>query len=322
MTYRRITDEERRLIYQWRQSGSSNAEIARLLGRNKSAIGREIKRNSGERGYRHKQAHSNAQERAKRSGPRRFTPEVIAYVEVRLRRGWTPEAISGRAKHEGVSCVGKDRIYQHVYDDANCGGDLWENLPRSGRKRRRRAPRSDRRKRGKIPNQRMIDERPAEVETRETAGNWEGDLIQGAAGTGHLVTLVERKFRFTLVGQTKTKEADPVRKEICSLFSAIPDKLCESLTLDNGKEFSFHEKISEKTKMDVYFAHPYSSWERGTNENTNGRIRRLYPKKSSFAEIGTAELKHIDRFLNDRPMKCLDWHTPREKLNAFIAEAP
>jgi IS30 family transposase len=230
--------------------------------------------------------------------------------------------ISGRARLEGRPSVCKETIYKHIYADAKAGGDLWKTLPRARRKRRRRCPRDDGRRRGKIPNQRMIDTRPPEVETRATVGHWEGDLINGANKTGNLVTLVERKTRFMLVDRTDTKEAEEVTLSICGLFAEMPSESRLSLTLDNGKEFARHEQMATKTAMDVFFAKPYHSWERGTNENTNGLIRRLHPKRSSFRRIGKAALKRIDRFLNDRPRKCLGWMTPREKMTAFLASAP
>jgi len=263
-----------------------------------------------------------AQERAKRPGVRRFTEKVKADAEVRLREGWTPEMISGRARLEERPWVCKETLYKHIYADAKAGGDLWKHLPRAHRKRRRRCPRDDGRQRGRIANQRMIDTRPAEVETRTTAGHWEGDLIQGANKSGYLVTLVERKTRFTLVDRTSSKEALEVTRTMCRLFGKMPQTSRLSLTLDNGKEFTRHEQIAKKTGLDVFFARPYHSWERGTNENTNGLIRRLYPKKSSFRAIGTAALKRIDAFLNDRPRKCLGWRTPREAMDAFLAAAP
>jgi len=322
VAYRRVTVTERRLIRMWRQAGYGQREIARRLGRSASTISREITRNTGGCGYRPEQAHGLAQERARRPGPRRFTEEVQADAEARLADGWTPEMISGRARLEGRPWVCKETIYKHVYADAKAGGDLWKNLPRARRKRRRRCPREDGRGRGKIPNQRMIDTRPPEVETRATVGHWEGDLINGANKTGNLVTLVERKTRFTLVDRTDTKEAEEVTRSICGRFAEIPPESRLSLTLDNGKEFAFHERLAQETGMDVFFARPYHSWERGTNENTNGLIRRLHPKKSSFRRIGKVALKRIDRFLNDRPRKCLGWMTPREKMAAFVASAP
>lgn len=322
MAYRRVTVFERRCIHRWRQAGFGQREVARRLDRAPSTISREIGRNAGGCGYRPNQAHRKAQDRARRPGPRRFTEEVKADAEARLCDGWTPEMISGRARLEGRPSVCKETIYKHVYADAKGGGDLWKHLPRARRKRRRRCPRDDGRRRGQIPNQRMIDTRPPEIETRATVGHWEGDLIQGANKTGHLVTLVERSTRFTLVDRTASKEAREVTQTICRMFGRMPEASRLSLTLDNGKEFAWHERMATKTGMDVFFAHPYHSWERGTNENTNGLIRRLHPKKSSFSGIGKAALKRIDRFLNDRPRKCLGWKTPREAMAAFLVAAP
>lgn len=322
MAYRRVTVYERRYIRLWRQAGYGQREIARRLDRVASTICREIARNTGGCGYRPEQAHRTAQDRARRPRPRRFTDEVRADAESRLREGWTPDIISGRARLEGRPWVCKETIYKHIYADAKAGGDLWKNLPRARRKRRRRCPRGDGRRRGQILNQRMIDTRPPEVETRATVGHWEGDLIYGASKTGNLVTLVERSTRFTLIDRTATKTAREVTRTICRMFGKMPHASRLSLTLDNGKEFAWHEKLASKTCMDVFFARPYHSWERGTNENTNGLIRRLHPKKSCLSGIGKAELKRIDTFLNDRPRKCLGWMTPREKMTAFLASAP
>ena len=322
MTYKRVTQEERRLIYLWRREGYGVREIARRLRRSAGSISRELARNVGKKGYRWKQAHWKAGERAKRPGPRRFTEAVRLDAEKRLLEGWTPEIISGRARLEGRAWVCKETIYKHVYADAKAGGELWRNLPRAHRKRRRRCPREDGRGRGKIPNQRMIDTRPAEVESRATVGHWEGDLINGAPRTGNLVTAVERKTRLTLLGRTATKEAGEVTPELCAMFLKVPLAARLGLTLDNGKEFARHEDLSRTTGLEVFFAKPYHSWERGTNENTNGLIRRLYPKGSSFAGIGDAELARIERFLNDRPRKCLGWKTPREAMTAFLGSAP
>jgi len=321
MTYKRVTGEERRLINIWCQVGESEREMARRLQRAASSICREIKRNKGRRGYRAKQAHEKAQARGRREGPRRFTPEVKEDIDRQLRKKWTPEMISQRARLEGRPTVCKETIYQYIYADAKAGGALWKCLPRAKRKRRRRCPRQEGRGRGRIPNQRMIDTRPAEVEGRKSVGHWEGDLINGASATGNLVTLVERNTRYTLIERTGTKEAWEVTEGICKLFAGIAPKARLSLTLDNGKEFARHEEMAKKTGMEVFFARPYHSWERGTNENTNGLIRRLYPKKSSFSEIGESELKKIDEFVNDRPRKCLGWMTPREKMRAFLAGA-
>lgn len=269
MTYKRVTEEERRLINNWSQVGESLREIGRRLERAASSICREIKRNKGGRGYRAKQAQEKAQARGKRKGERRFTAEVREEVNLRLQEGWTPEIISQRARLEGRKTVCKETIYQYIYAEAKAGGVLWKQLPRAKRKRRRRCPRREGRGRGKIPNQRMIDTRPAEVERREIVGHWEGDLINGANGTGNLVTLVERSTRYTLIKRTDTKEAWEVTEGICKLFEGIGLTARLSLTLDNGKEFARHEEMAKKTGMEVFFARPYHSWERGHLENSS-----------------------------------------------------
>ena len=222
MSYRRITEDERRLIYSWLQEEWPPSEIARRLSRSRGSISREISRNTGLRGYRPKQAHEQAQLQAKRAGPRRFTQDIRIEAEARLREGWTPEIISGRARLEGRPYVCAETIYKHVYADAKAGGTLWKSLPRAKRRRRRRCPRQEGRGRGRIPNQRRIDTRPAEVETRKTIGHWEGDLINGANGTGNLATLVERRSRFLLIGRTDSKEADEVAREVSALFKTLP----------------------------------------------------------------------------------------------------
>jgi IS30 family transposase len=321
MAYNRVTKEERTHIYRWRQEQLSIREIARRLGRSASSISREVKRNTGKRGYRPKQAHMLASERALRPGPRRFTEAMRLEVNSRLEDGWTPEIISERARFECRDFVCKETIYKYIYADAKAGGILWTHLPRGRRKRYRRCPRQDGRGRGKIPNQRMIDTRPPEVEGRKHVGHWEGDLINGAHETGNFVTLVERTTRFSLVGRSDSKEANEVRGVIEMLLGPLPLDVLLSITFDNGKEFAQHEALARNLGLDVYFAKPYHSWERGTNENTNGLIRRLYPKKSSFANVDEAALERIDKFLNDRPRKCLGWMTPREKMAAFLVSA-
>jgi len=322
MAYKRMSAEERRLIYQWRREGRGVREISKLLGRCASSISREVERNTGKRGYRPKQAHKKAQWRARRREARRFTDEVREDAERRLREGWTPEMICGRAKLEGRPSVCKETVYKHIYLDSKKGGDLWKQLPRAHRKRRRRCPKVDGRGRGRIPNQKMIDLRPPEVDLRQTVGHWEGDLINGSQGTGHLVTLVERKTRFTLTDRVFSKETEEVVESITDLFNPLPEVLKGTVTLDNGKEFARHEVLERDTGVAVYFARPYHSWERGTNENTNGLIRRLHPKRSSFLRIDDREIRRIDQFLNDRPRKCLGWRTPREEMAAFLVSAP
>ena len=318
MEYNRVTREERRLIHQWKQEGFSLRKMAELLFRAPSTISRELKRNTGKRGYRPKQAQALAEERAKRPGPRRFTEAVRKDAEEKLAQGWTPEIICERARLEGRAHVCKETIYQHIYADAKNDGSLWKHLPRAKRKRKRRCPRQEGRRRGVIPGRRGIETRPNEVELRIKVGHWEGDLVVGKNASGYLVTLVERVTRFALVGWSPSKEADAVALVIVALFMNAGIRI-DGITFDNGKEFARHELIARELQADVFFARPYHSWERGTNENTNGLIRRIYPKQASFMKFGEEELRRIDIFLNDRPRKCLGWMTPREEMGAHLA---
>lgn len=321
--YHRVTKEERRLISCMRQEGDGLGKIARRLGRATSTISRELRRNRGKRGYCYRQADARAQARTKREVLQRFTPEMKAEVaRCLLYKKSSPQIVSEQARQQGRPFVCKETIYQYLYADGKAGGRLWTLLPRSHKKRYRRCSRNDGRGKGRLRNQRRIDTRPAEVEARETFGHWEGDLINGAAGTGYLVTLVERKSRFALIGRTQSKEAKAVTRMVVRLLSELPAHARQSLTFDNGKEFAGHEKISKKLKMDVFFAHPYHSWERGTNENVNGLVRRVYPKRSSFADIDAYQIWQLRRFLNDRPRGCLGWKTPSEEMAAFLGFAP
>ena len=322
MTYKRMAKEERNLIKRWNKEGISNIGIGERLNRHPSTIGRELTRNRGKRGYRPVQAQHKAESRAKRGGNRKLTSEIVEDIHNGLLKKFTPEIISCRARFEGRANVCKESIYQYIYKDAKEGGELWKSLPRAKRKRKRRCPRDENHGRGRIRNQRMISTRPKEVETRKSVGHWEGDLINGAHGTGHLVTIVERNSRYSLIGRTDSKQASEVLEEIISLLSDVPTHLLCSLTFDNGKEFAYHEKLAARTGAMVYFANPYHSWERGTNENTNGLIRRLHPKKSSFESIDSQELITAEQFVNDRPRKCLGWKTPREVFLEAIVSSP
>ena len=312
MAYTHVTNWERMLIAEWTQAGVPASAVAKLLHRPRCTIGRELRRNAGVNGYNGQEASTLASRRALRSGARGYTDAMRAEVETRLMGGQTPEMIQGRVRLEGRAMACKETIYGHVYADANGGGDLWTWLTRAKRKRRRRCPRGSRDGRGQLRNRRGIETRPAEVELRQRVGDWEGDLVTGAHGTGHLVTLVDRSIRFTLIGYVPSKNAQEVERIVNALMGRLPRSARHSLTLDNGKEFAGHESIAKVCEIDVYFARPYHAWERGTNENVNGLVRRLFPKGTSFLHFGADELELLDTFLNDRPRKCLGWRTPRE----------
>jgi len=315
-----MTYVEREQLKRWKQEKMSHAQIARLLGRSPSTISRELKRNSGQKGYRPKQAQSKAEQRACRSGPRVWTDAMWEEVREKMQNWqWTPEIISERARKEGRRFVCKESIYQRLYVEAREGGELWKHLPRAGRKRRRRCPRREGRGRGKIPFRRDIDERPKEVDTRKEAGHWEGDLVNGTPGSGHMVSMVERRTRYTLVSWVGSKDAAPVSEQLICTARRVDKRLFKTLTLDNGKEFARHRCVERKSGAKVYFAKPYHSWERGSNENANGLIRRLYPKGRDFSGIGPQEQRALEAWLNKRPRKCLGWRTPEEQMAIELA---
>ncbi len=305
--YKQLTQEQRYQIKVLLDTDTSQSKIAKLINVSPSTISRELKRNKGARGYRPKQAHKKAIARRQGKFPRRVSAEVWNLVKTKLKEDWSPEQVSGALKERQIF-ISHERIYQYIYADKKAGGTLWKHLRRRSKKYRKRQGGQDRR--GKIPNQRSIEERPAIVDERSRLGDWEGDLVLGEAGQGVLLTLTERKSRFTLLRVLPSKHAALVEKAIIELLSWIAH--LKSITFDNGKEFALHEKIAETLNADCYFAHPYASWERGTNENTNGLIRQYLPKKAKMNETTREKENFIMDRLNLRPRKCLDFKTPYE----------
>lgn len=306
-TYRQLTQAQRYQIYALKKTKHSLTEIAEVIGVDKSTVSRELKRNRGQRGYRPQQAHALASGRKQKSVPR-ITTEVWAMVESLLRQDWSPEQISGRLKKEQKVCISHEWIYQYVLKDKQAGGDLYRHL-RCQKKRRKRYGKYDRR--GKLPNCRSIEERPAIVSTRKRLGDWEVDTLNGRKQKQAIVTLTERKSRFTLLGKVSQRTAQAVRQQVCRLLLPVKDKV-HTLTSDHGKEFADHEQIAELLQLQFYFAHPYAAWQRGTNENTNGLLRQYFPKKSDLQFVANKEIEQAMSRLNFRPRKCLAFRTPFE----------
>ena len=306
MTYAQLTFGQRYQIKALLDIGTPRHKIAEAVGVHKSTITREISRNSGERGYRPKQAQEKALARKQEKSKPRIGEKVWALVEKTLREDWSPEQVSGKLKASGIP-VSHERIYQHIYADKRTGGTLWQHL-RHPKKYRKRAGGRDRR--GKIRNRRSIDERPAIVDERSRIGDWEADLIVGKNRQGVALTLTERNSRFTLLRTFDSKHAAPITEGIIELLKW--DARLKTITFDNGKEFAGHEEVAAALNADCYFAHPYASWERGTNENTNGLIRQYLPKNRSLKNVSMEEENMIMDKLNLRPRKCLDFKTPYE----------
>jgi IS30 family transposase len=308
-TYNQLTSEQRYQISALKRIGHSQTEIAKELEVHKSTISRELSRNTGERGYRPRQAHEKARERRAKATPtKRISAETWAEVEEKLRQDWSPEQVSGWLEKRQEIRISHEWIYQHILADQQANGDLYTHL-RQYRKRRKRYGKHDRR--GKLPDRVSIEERPQIVEQRERLGDWEIDTLVGKGHRGALVSLVERKSRYTLLLPVAQRLANLVADATISLLLPLAG-FVHTITGDNGKEFAEHVRIAETLKANFYFAHPYSAWERGTNENTNGLVRQYFPKTTDFSRIAFSETKTAVDRLNHRPRKCLDFMSPFE----------
>jgi|APSaa5957512622_1039677.scaffolds.fasta_scaffold77644_1 transposase, IS30 family len=308
--YDRITAEERTQLAALRKALIPIAQIAIQLGRPRQTLYAELNRNTGQRGYRHQQAQRLADVRqAHKSPPMKMMPATVAYIEQKIRLEHSPEQIARTMEadedYHGPP-ISYETMYKHIYADKAAGGDLYTHLRQRHKKRKPRRDQPD--KRGRIKNRVGIEHRPAVVETRERIGDIEADLVAGSRGTGYLVTLVDRKTRFVWIGFTKSKFADEVTTEIIRLLTG---EVVETITFDNGKEFAGHEQIAAVLGCKCYFADPYSSWQRGTNENTNGLIRQYFPKGTTLAGATAWQIAFVANRLNSRPRKCLDFMSPK-----------
>ena len=307
-----LSPGERSQIAVLLKRGDSKHAIGRLLERPTSTIRREIDRNSGERGYRPKQAQEKSCERRSNAsrGPAKMTPDMVALIETKLKGSqWSPEQISGWMKVNQKGDISHESIYAHVWADKKAGGTLYVNL-------RHRAKKYNKRKgktagRGLIPGRVDIAQRPAIVAAKTRLGDWELDTVIGARHQGALVTAVDRASKYSVISLVPNKTSKVVTQALTDRLGAFPDKVL-TMTADNGKEFAEHQKITADLNAPVYFATPYHSWERGLNEHTNGLIRQYFPKSMSFANLTASEVDKVERLLNNRPRKVLGYKTPQE----------
>lgn len=315
--YQQLTYDQRCQIYTLKKTGSSQRAIACVIGVNQSTVSRELSRNSGERGYRHKQAHRKALERREAAClPTKMTVSMVGLIENKLRLDWSPEQISGWLKAEHNRTVSHETIYLHVWLDKQSGGNLYTHLRRQGKKYDKR--RHGKSTRGHIKNRVGIEERPAIVDERGRTGDWEIDTIIGKGHQGAIVTIVERITQKVLCAQVNSKTEAEVTKATIALL--MPYKAhVHTITADNGKEFSGHEKIAKALDAEVYFAQPYCSWQRGLNENSNGLLRQYFPKGTNLKLISPCAVKAAERRLNTRPRKTLGFKTPNQKWLEMVA---
>lgn len=347
MPYEQLTMEERYQISHLCVFGHSNAEIARRLGRHRGSIGRELERNTDPMGGYHYQSaqyqaqvrRSSASRRYKLDAPDpgsatapgnapasapaskgKLTP-TAKYVREKLDQGWSPEQIALRLRgdhpDDNAAWISHEAIYQWVYRKAQAGELLYQRLRRRHKRRRCRIPGERKAKRGMFPGRVGIEERPEIVNLRGRYGDWESDTVEGAKGRGLVITHVERKSRYVRLIKIDDKRAATLSAATTSAMKDLPKKLLRTATFDNGKEFADFKTIEQKLKLNVYFANPHSPWERGTNENTNGLLRDFLPKGSDFSKVTKARLAQIQKMLNNRPRKCLNYRTPLEVLNAL-----
>ena len=325
--YNHLSIEERAVIMTELERKSSIRKISSLLGRSPSTISREIKRFPDPSNYHVRIASRAANARKQRSvRTRKLDPGTVLWqmVKTRIRVGWSPEQIAGRLKrmnpNDHSKQVSHETIYVALY--ALPKGELRQELIESLRQRKQsRRPRSrGNERRDQIPNMASIHDRPAEVENRQVPGHWEGDLIKGARNQSAIGTLIERQSRYWLMARMDGADAHSALQAFTRRLRHVPRCLRKTMTYDRGKEMTLHEELAKILKIQVYFADPYSPWQRGGNENRNGLIRQYLPKGIDLSEFSPTDLNQIAISLNTRPRKCLDCQTPLEVYEKIVSE--
>jgi|APFre7841882793_1041355.scaffolds.fasta_scaffold16208_1 transposase, IS30 family len=309
--YHRLCAGDRIVIANMRQAGKNQIEIAQAIGSSQATISKELSRNRGERGYRPAQADRLATERKsqKRTRPKVMVGIIKDEVEARLRIKHSPDQISNSLILKGLK-VSHETIYQHLADDRKTGGNLSLNLRINGKRRYRRRSRIGRGE--KIPNRVDIEERPAVISGRKRYGDWEADLIQGAAGSGFLLSIYERKSRVGRLHLLSNKSSAGTMEGIVTVLNGLK---VNSITYDNGLEFAMHERVNELLECDSYFCKPYHSWEKGGVENYNGLVRQYFPKGYDFARITLERLMEVEEEINNRPRNILAYQSPNDLLD-------
>jgi IS30 family transposase len=322
--YRHLSLEDRDTISEMRRQGHTMAEIATAVGRSKSTISREVKRNStpAYRVYLPCKAHERAVTRKKDSGRRsRLKNErIVSYVRDKLALDWSPELIAGRIGQDmrGAS-ISHEAVYQYIYHPKTEGREeLIGQLVRGHRKRKKKGIGRKERK-TKIPNRVSIEERPVSADNRSRYGHWEGDSLVSRKSLAALNTLVERKSRQAFLTKLDRKSSEQTRDAVIGRLEVLPERARRSLTVDNGTENSRHEEITEAIGTQCYFARPYASWQRGSNEQVNGMVRRYFPKGTDFSKITDEQVAWVESRINNRPRKCLGYKTPAEVYAVALA---
>jgi IS30 family transposase len=305
---RHLTYQERQFLYRLKKKGMSNAQIAELMGRHRSTIYRELNRNASPRGYGPRRAQRLADRRrlASRRPHQMDDPDVHQYVQERLKNYWSPDQIAGRARRDFPHAPSRWLSDQTIYHWIRRRRPRWQKLLRRGG----RPPE----KRGKLTDCVRIGGRPEVINRRRRYGDWEGDTLVGKGRRSALVSWVERKSGYLRIGRVDSMKSDVTARVLKQRMKDLPPALRRSMTFDNGKEFAEHHQLTRRPGLQVYFADPYASWQRGTNENTNGLLRQYFPKGTDFTRISHDEVARVEQSLNERPRKRLGYRTPDEIL--------
>ena len=313
MTYRQITSEQRYMLAALRMQGLRSSQIAVLLGCHRSTVGRELKRNCSVSDGRYRADKAQERSNGRRSRSRRnqqFTPADFARVDALLEQRWSPEQIAGRLAIDASLSISHETIYRHVWRDKRSGGRLYTHLRCAQKRRRKGYGHYD--SRGRLAGKRHISERPASVEGRREFGHWEIDTVMGTGSKHCILSLVERKTGLVIIGKLPNRTTASVNARAMRIIGPRRN-LFETITADNGTEFHDYAAIERRTSTTFYFATPYHSWERGTNENTNGLIRQYLPKGTSMTDLTQRQCNEIAFSLNTRPRKRLGYKIPLER---------
>ena len=335
--YTHLSNKERDYLFVLLQFGITNKEeIARRMNRDPTTIRREIKRNKTMIGIKNNnnpslkddpnsfhyipdRATKKYMKRRKESKQRCFlkTLPLFKFTLEKLQEGLSPELVAGRAKLEGIGDISHECIYQFIYSKKGKELELYQYLVRAHKKRRRQRGRKHRK--SHIPNRIGIEMRSENINTRKEFGHWETDSVLGVRRKSALNTNRERKSRYIIIEKIPRKTANETQLAIRRRFKRFPLEARLSNTADNGSEFTDHQKVTKNIGMKFFFADPYASYQRGTNENGNGLIRRFYPKKTDFDLVTNAQIKEVENWINHRPMKCLNYKTPYEVFHEELA---
>lgn len=313
MKYVQLTSDERYMISQLKWQGFSCTEIADLVGRHRSTVYREIRRNATTHDGVYRATKAIQYAKARRSRSRRnwqFTTECMTPLVRLLKQDYSPEQASAILKQQGVLSVCVETVYAFIRRDRKAGGKLFQRLRHAGKQKRKRYARAD--SRGRLGNKRSIHDRPQAADNRSQVGHWEIDTVMGKFGTKPcILTLVDRKTGYLLIGQLNDRTTASTNKRLRKLIRRSPDRF-KTITADNGTEFHGYKVIEQATNTPFYFADPYHSWQRGTNENTNGLIRQYLPKGTSMEAVTQQQCNRIANILNNRPRKRYGFKSPAE----------